>query len=173
MFAFFSFILRTMCGVLGIVVKEENASIDIKSKTRVIISNHITNIDHLAVDLVLPCIVPGVWDLPKYLNWGLGFHDFGVKQGRDVLIENVKMHLNSSEGPIPILCYPEGATTNGRVGLLKFGSWLFTLDCQMQPIYISIWRPTPIRISTSVLGSRWWSDLFWFLVVPFTVFTIK
>lgn len=161
-----------MCGVLGIVVKEENASIDIKSKTRVIISNHITNIDHLAVDLVLPCIVPGVWDLPKYLNWGLGFHDFGVKHGRDVLIENVKMHLNSTSGPIPILCYPEGATTNGKTGLLKFGSWLFTIETPMQPIYITVYRPL-LPISVSVLGSRWWSDLFWFLVVPFTVFTIK
>ena len=125
----------------------------------------------MAVDLVLPCIVPGVWDLPKVLNWGLGFHDFGVKQGRDVLIENVKMHLNSTDSPIPILCYPEGATTNGRVGLLKFSSWLFTLDTPMQPIVISVWRP--IKVSPSVLGSRWWSDLFWFLIVPFSVFTIK
>ncbi len=162
-----------MCSVLGIIVKEENASVKTKSTTKVIISNHITNIDHLAVDLVLPCIVPGVWDLPKFLNWGLGFHDFGVKQGRDVLIENVKSHLNLNENPIPILSYPEGATTNGRVGLLKFSSWLFTLDLQMQPIFIRATRPPPINISTSVLGSRWWSDLFWFLFVPFTIFNIK
>ncbi|CAG2114469.1 unnamed protein product, partial [Medioppia subpectinata] len=72
--SFRCFILRTMCTILGIIIKEENASIDVKSKTRVIVSNHITNIDHLAVDLVMPCIVPGVWDLPKFLNWGLGFH---------------------------------------------------------------------------------------------------
>ncbi|RWS23770.1 ancient ubiquitous protein 1-like protein, partial [Leptotrombidium deliense] len=164
-------VVRTMCAVLGFIVREEDVNEKCKTDVKVLVSNHVTNFDHLAVELVLPCVVPSVWDLPKYLNWCLGFYDFGVKQGREVLTQNVKNYLSRSE--VPILSHPEGATTNGRVGLLKFSTWPFSLEPVVHPIIISVNRPPPIKVTTSVLGSRWWSDLLWILLTPCTVFTLR
>ncbi|XP_076364775.1 lipid droplet-regulating VLDL assembly factor AUP1-like isoform X2 [Tachypleus tridentatus] len=164
------YVLRVMCMVLGVVVKEERETNHDRS-VKVIVTNHVSMLDHLAVDLVLPCVLPGVWDLPKKLNWALGIKDFGVKQGRDVLIQNVKRYLRDSD--LPVIVHPEGATTNGRKGLLKFSTWPFSLDHPVQPIVIQVNRPLGFKIAVSVIGSRWWSDLFCFLFVPFTLFTLR
>ncbi|XP_067133735.1 lipid droplet-regulating VLDL assembly factor AUP1-like isoform X2 [Centruroides vittatus] len=158
--AFRRFVLRSICFVLGIVVRQENCHYRAK-QVKVIISNHITILDHLAVDLVLSSILPSVWDLPNLLSWLLGFKDLGVKKGRDVLLQNVKKHTK------------EGATTNGNVGLLKFSTWPFSLDQPVQPVLITVSRLPLLDISPSTLDSRWWSDIFWFLFTPFTFFTLR
>jgi len=161
-----------MCAIVGFVVKEHNIHLKFKGNSKLIVTNHVTNFDHLAIDLVIPCIVPGVWDLPKFLNWSLGFHDFDVVRGRDQLIHNVRKHLVVDDA-VPILTHPEGATTNGRVGLLKFSTWPFSLDCPVNPIAITVTRSPPIKISPTVLGSRWWSDLFWIMLTPWTTFNLR
>lgn len=168
--AFRRFVLRSMCIVLGIIVRQENHHYRVKN-VKLIVSNHLTTLDHLAVDLVLSSILPSVWDLPSPLNWLLGFKDFGVKKGRDVLIVNVKKHIEESD--IPILAFPEGATTNGNVGLLKFSSWPFSLNHPVQPLLITVSRLSILDISPSILESTWWSDIFWFLFTPFTFFTLR
>ncbi|RWS08026.1 ancient ubiquitous protein 1-like protein [Dinothrombium tinctorium] len=165
------FIIRTMCAVLGFIVREEHMHFKRKVGVKLLVANHITDFDHLAVDLVLPCIVPIISDSPKFLNWSLGLHDFGTKNGGDTFTQNVKHYLSSCE--VPILMHPENATTNGRSGLLKFNSLPFTLDSIVHPLCISVSRPSPLEVSPTVLGSRWWSDLFWILLTPFTVFTLK
>lgn len=165
-----SFVLRTMCFVLGIVVHEGEQKHK-NQNAKVVVTNHITVLDHLAVDLVLPCIMPSVWDLPKVLSWGLGFKDLGVKQGRDVLIQNAQRHCQDSD--LPILAHPEGATTNGRVGLLKFSTWPFSIGEPITPVILEVKRPYLLNISPSVIGSRWWSDLLWFFFSPCTIFTIR
>lgn len=162
-----------MCAVLGIVVRESDVHLKSKGGSKVIVTNHVTNFDHLAVDLVHPCIAPGVWDLPKFLNWTLGFRDFGVKSGRQSLISNVKAYLSSSDDVVPILTHPEGATTNGRVGLLKFSTWPFSLDYPVHPIIITVNRSPIIKVAPSIIGSRWWSDLFWILMSPWTTFCLR
>lgn len=165
-----SYVLRTMCFVLGIVVQEG----EVKHKNRsakVIVTNHVTMLDHLAVDLVFPCTTPSVWDLPLILSWVLGFKDLGVRQGREVLVQNVKKHCQESE--IPILAHPEGATTNGRRGLLKFSTWPFSINVPVSPVVVEVKRLSLLNVSTSVLGSRWWSDIFWFLFSPCTIFKIR
>lgn len=165
-----SFILRTMCFVLGIVVHESSEKHRNRS-AKVIVTNHVTTLDHLAVDLVLACTVPSIWDLPKVLSWSLGFKDLGIKQGREILVQNVKKHCEESD--LPILAHPEGDTTNGRVGLLKFSTWPFCVGEPISPVILHVRRPYLLNVSTSVLGSRWWSDLFWFLFSPCTIFTIR
>ncbi|KAI1303183.1 Lipid droplet-regulating VLDL assembly factor AUP1 [Halotydeus destructor] len=165
-------VLRVMCAIIGVVVKETDTSLKSKGGSKVIVSNHITNYDHLAIDLVQPCVVPGVWDLPDFLNWGFGFRDFGVKSGRETLVTNVKEYL-STDDSVPILSHPEGATTNGRVGLLRFSSWPFSLGHAVHPVVVSVSRASPFKVATSVLGSRWWSDLFWIMATPWTTFTLK
>ncbi|XP_006825962.2 LOW QUALITY PROTEIN: lipid droplet-regulating VLDL assembly factor AUP1 homolog [Saccoglossus kowalevskii] len=164
-----SVILRIICCVLGIVVTTDNSE-NRKKDVRVLVTNHVSPLDHLAVDLVYPSIMPSVWDLPGMLMWMLGYRDMGAKRGRAVLIEKAKEHCE--ESPIPLLSHPEGATTNGKKGLLKFSTWSFSLDQPVQPIVIVINRPL-IGINISTLGSRWWQDVFWFFFSPFTVFHLR
>lgn len=45
------------------------------------------------------------------------------------------------------------------------------VSSEIQPIAIKIWRPA--NISISLLGSSWYSDIFWFLFLPFTVIYIQ
>ncbi|XP_070540728.1 lipid droplet-regulating VLDL assembly factor AUP1-like isoform X2 [Ptychodera flava] len=164
-----SFVLRVMCGVLGLVITTEG----VKNRERdapVLVTNHISPLDHLAVDLVFPSIMPSVWDLPWALMWALGYRDMGAKRGREVLIQKAKEHCE--ENSVPLLTHPEGATTNGKKALLKFSTWPFSLDQPVQPIVITVKRPL-IGINTSTLGSRWWQDVFWFFFSPFSVFHLR
>jgi len=165
-----SCVLRTMCLVLGIVVQEENVK-DKNRDARVVVSNHLSVLDYLALDLVLPCIMPSIWDLPQLINWCLGYKDFAARRGRNALIENVKKHLQ--ECNCSVLSHPEGIPTNGSVGLLKFSTWPFSLNHPVNPIVLRIFRPTPFNISVSTVESHWWGDIFWFFFTPFTCFTVR
>ncbi|XP_014669212.1 PREDICTED: ancient ubiquitous protein 1-like [Priapulus caudatus] len=165
-----SIVLRCMCSVLGVIVTRDGTENQMKS-ARVLVCNHVTPLDHLAVDLVMANIMPSVWDIPELLNWALGYEDLGVKQGRDVLIKNAKKHC--SESNVPILSYPEGASTSGKRGLLKFSTWPFSLEQPVQPVVITVRRLPLVAITPSPIGSRWWTDLMWFAFVPYTKFHLR
>jgi len=163
-------VLRVMCGVLGILVVQEHP--DSRDRNaRVIVVNYTTPLDRLAVELIYPCIMPSMWDLPATMMWLLGYEDMGAKQGRETLVQNAKRHCRDS--PYPLLAFPEGATTNGKVGLLKFSVWPFSLDENVQPVVIRISRPSVLAVSPSVAGSWWWTDIFWFLFVPYSCFHLR
>lgn len=67
---------------------------------------------------VLMCAMqPSAWELPASFCWALGMKEFGLRQGRDVLVANIRSHFGKST--TPVLCLPEGSTTSGKVGLLK------------------------------------------------------
>lgn len=186
-------VLRIMCTLLGIFVwyeeektqissvqcEQENSQNSLveysnsnhKSAVKIYAANYTSALDHVAVDLVVPCYTPCVWDFPSFLVWILGYVNFGAKQGRATLIRNTEQFIKESKSSI--LTFPEGASTNGKVGLLKFSTWPFSLKHPITPIAITLKRPFITDISPSVLGGRWWIDLFWFLFVPFTVFKIR
>ena len=41
-----------------------------------------------------------------------------------------------TDSNLPILTFPEGATTNNKKGLLKFNSWPFLLNQNVQPVSV-------------------------------------
>ncbi|PIK58580.1 putative ancient ubiquitous protein 1 [Apostichopus japonicus] len=98
----------------------------------------------------------------------VGISDMGASQGRQSLVNNVKQYKEKH----PVLAFPEGAMTNGKVGLLKFSTWPFSVEDAVQPICISASRP---MLSTSLcyISSSLWMDMLWFLFVPCTLFHIK
>ena len=68
------------------------------------------------------CVIflqPDVWNLPHMLVSIFCYTDMDVANGKEALIANVKRHITSHDKP-PILVFPEGSSTNGKVGLLKF-----------------------------------------------------
>ncbi|PSN30801.1 Ancient ubiquitous protein 1 [Blattella germanica] len=108
-----SFILRCICVVLGVIVKQENTTAK-DDNLKVLVANHITPCDHIPVHLISGSITHSVLDLPAPLSWALGIKDLGLRQGR----ADIRNHFEKST--TPVLCFPEGATTNGKVGLLKY-----------------------------------------------------
>ncbi|XP_069678256.1 lipid droplet-regulating VLDL assembly factor AUP1-like [Periplaneta americana] len=164
------FVLRSLCVALGIVVKQENSTVR-DENVKVLVANHISPCDHIAVHLVSGSVTPSVWELPGPLCWALGLKEFGLRQGREVLLTNIRSHFEKST--VPVLCHPEGSTTSGKVGLLKFSSWPFCLTDAIQPVAIQIWRPACSDVAASALATGIWADIFWFLFVPCTIFTLR
>jgi len=164
-------VLRVMCGVLGIWVTQDGSAPKQTVRPGVMVCNYSSTLDHAALELVMPNVMVSVWDLPSGLMWLLGYKDMGAQQGQETLINNIKKHCRESK--MPVLAFPEGSMTNGRVGLLRYSIWPFSLDEPIQPVVIQIVRPSIFTISSSVLGSQWWADIFWFLFVPFSLFRIR
>ncbi|RCN30537.1 CUE domain protein [Ancylostoma caninum] len=166
-----SIVLRVMCAVLGIVVRSEGKR---SFNVNIICANHVSSLDHLAVDLVEPCILPSVWDVPALIRWCFGYVDLGARIGRSELIRRARIHVENEV--LPLLAFPEGAITSGRTGLLKFSiffvkfsPWPCEVSDQVQPLAIQVSRPI-LNVSPAVLGSSWLVDVFWFAFLPLSVY---
>ncbi|XP_066998744.1 lipid droplet-regulating VLDL assembly factor AUP1 [Anabrus simplex] len=164
------FVLRSICFVLGIIVREENVSVRDET-VRLLVSNHVTRCDHIAVHLVTNCVTPCAWEQPAPIFRVMGIKDLGLPQGQDAVIAGVRNHLEKCS--TPVLAMPEGATTNGTVGLLKFSTWPFRASSSVQPVVLRVWRPSLLCVAPTALATTSWADVFWFLFSPFTVFTLK
>ncbi|KAK6048608.1 hypothetical protein COOONC_13887 [Cooperia oncophora] len=159
-----SIVLRVMCAVLGIVVRSDGKR---SSKVNIICANHVSALDHLAVDLVESCVLPSVWDIPSIIRWCFGYVDLGARSGRDELVRRARLHVENEN--LPLLSFPEGAITSGHKGLLKFNSWPCEVSDQVQPLAMRISRPF-FNITPSLLGSTWWADVAWFVFLPVSVY---
>uniref|UniRef100_A0A0N5ABZ0 CUE domain-containing protein n=1 Tax=Syphacia muris TaxID=451379 RepID=A0A0N5ABZ0_9BILA len=163
-------VLRVMSSILGLVVLSRGPAKGWDKKTKLIVANHVTTLDHIAIDLIEPCILPSVWDIPDILRWLLGYADLGAREGRSVLVRKAREFCECDS--LPLLAFPEGAMTNGKKGLLKFSSWPFEVSDVVQPVLITVYRPLFGSLTPSVLGGSWWQDVFYFLFVPFTIIKV-
>ncbi|XP_003691675.1 ancient ubiquitous protein 1 [Apis florea] len=153
----------------GILVKIPEG--DVKDKqSRIIISNNVSVLDHFALYKATQALTPTMWEIPTAMNNALGLQVMDMSS-KEVLIANMKQFLSTSNCSIAI--QPEFGITNSRVALLKFNSWPFTIKASVQPVAIKAWRPEFTSIHLTSLTSRWWIDVFWFMFVPYTVFTFK
>lgn len=71
---------------------------------------------------------------------------------------------------IPILFQPENKITNGK-SLLKFKDWPFSFTNEVQPIILNVQRPI-FDVAVTHLESTHWSDMFWYLFSPVTVYNL-
>ncbi|GMS89089.1 hypothetical protein PENTCL1PPCAC_11264, partial [Pristionchus entomophagus] len=157
------YVLRVMCGLIGIVVTSSGQH---DPSCRVIVSNHVTHLDHLAIDLLHPCVLASVWNIPNLLRWCFGYVDLGARDGRQELVNRAKKFIQTEEPCL--LAFPESALTSGKVGLLRFATWPFEVCPTIQPVSIRISRPL-FAIESTVLGSAWWQDLLFFVTLPATI----
>ncbi|KAJ1525398.1 hypothetical protein ONE63_010213 [Megalurothrips usitatus] len=160
-----SMVLKTLCFTLGIVVREECEE-KCDDSAQVIVTNHISMLDYIPVHLLSGCATPGRWDAPS--TWVLSLKSWG--QG-ETLLSNVRAHMSTSD--TPVLLQPEGATTSGTTGLLKFEPWPFQAETKIQPAVIKVWRPAVADIAVTVVAASELWDIFFYLFVPFTVFTVR
>ena len=160
-----SMILKTLCFTLGIVVKEESEE-KYDESAKVIIANHISMLDYIPIHLLTNCVTPGRWDAPS--AWVLSLKSWGHGE---TLVNNIRSHLRNSDSPV--LIQPEGATTTGTTGLLKFEPWPLENATKVQPAVIRVWRPAIADLAVTVVAASELWDIFFYLFVPFTVFTIR
>ncbi|XP_028657370.1 lipid droplet-regulating VLDL assembly factor AUP1 [Erpetoichthys calabaricus] len=162
------FIVRVMCSVLGMFVKENNPHLRDKN-VKVYICNHVTQFDHNIVNLITSCNTPMLDCPPGFICWARGFMETGIPSSRLELTEFLRQYC-SMQGSLPLLLFPEEDTTNGKAGLLKFSSWPFAVTNTVQPIALLVRRPF---IPANIEESSWILELLWTFFIPFTVYQVR
>ncbi|NWS77227.1 AUP1 protein, partial [Crotophaga sulcirostris] len=162
------FIVRVMCLVLGLVVRQSHPR-PRDAGVRVYIANHVTQFDHNVINLLTSCNTPVLNGAPGFICWSRGFMELGVAGSRAELVDSLKMY-SSHQGNPPLLLFPEEAATNGRAGLLRFSSWPFSILDVVQPVALHVQRPL---IAVNVADSSWISELLWTFFIPFTVYQVR
>jgi ancient ubiquitous protein 1 len=55
----------------------------------------------------------------------------------------------------------------------RFSSWPFCLSNAIQPLTIGVSRPPFADVAVTGIAAGVWTDVFWFVFVPCTIFTIR
>lgn len=165
-------LFRVSSAILGIAVTQEGCENYSKGQHKVVISNHVTALDNVAIETVLPSTMPfSKCDCPWLIKWVLGYHDFDSEKDRENMDNRIKEYLQGSS--LPLLVFPEEQITNGKRGLMKFNPWGFEFSDTVLPVLISVRRPLIVQIPAHVLESGWWQDFFWSMFVPYTHYHIR
>ncbi|AWP12470.1 putative ancient ubiquitous protein 1 isoform 2 [Scophthalmus maximus] len=162
------FIVRVMCSVLGMHVRQKNPRSRDKNTT-LYICNHVTHFDHNIINLLTPCYTPQLEGSTGFVCWARGFMEIHSTSGQGAIGETLQRYC-STEGTAPLLLFPEEDTTNGRAGLLKFSSWPFSLTDSIQPVALRVTRPL---IALSTPESGWLMELLWTFFAPCTVYHVS
>uniref|UniRef100_A0A2S2PA69 Lipid droplet-regulating VLDL assembly factor AUP1 n=1 Tax=Schizaphis graminum TaxID=13262 RepID=A0A2S2PA69_SCHGA len=162
-------LLKIMSGVLGlIVVEKENSSF---KNSRVLVSNYLSLFDHIALHLVTGCFTPtNLFSTPVALYFGLISTLTNDNVTSEMTILKQFLVNNNKKS---LLLFPEGASTNGKYALLKFSNVPALISDNLQPVVLTVTRPSFVNINLSVLGSKNITEIFWFFFVPFTKFEYK
>uniref|UniRef100_A0A9J8BAV3 Lipid droplet-regulating VLDL assembly factor AUP1 n=1 Tax=Cyprinus carpio carpio TaxID=630221 RepID=A0A9J8BAV3_CYPCA len=165
----YRFIVRIMCSVLGLHVRQNSPHLRDKT-SRLYICNHVTHFDHNIINLLTSCNTPLLEGPVGFLCWARGFMELGQGvQSRTELMETLRRYC-SSPAALPLLLFPEEDTTNGRTGLLKFSSWPFSVSDAIQPVALLVKRPF---IALNTPESSWLTELLWTFFVPFTEYHVR
>ncbi|XP_032079753.1 ancient ubiquitous protein 1 [Thamnophis elegans] len=161
------FLVRAMCSVLGLFVWQSRPRS--ARAPRVLVANHVTPFDHNVLGLLASCSAPVLNGAAGFVCWSRGFLEVAGAESRAELLESLKGYCSQGGNP-PLLLFPEEATTNGRVGLLRFSSWPFSIVDAVQPLALRVWRPF---VAVSVAGASWVTELLWTFFVPVTVYQVR
>ncbi|XP_023013564.2 lipid droplet-regulating VLDL assembly factor AUP1 [Leptinotarsa decemlineata] len=157
---------KIACLSLGISVSIENPRK--KDNVDVYISNSLSIFDQLAVCSATGSVSPSArTSLEKVMC--LSTYCFGNVTNSDNFKNSVSQFM--AEKKTPLYFAPEGRATNGKA-LLKFKTYAFEVSSKIQPICITIERSL-LDISVTTLGSSYFSDLFYFMFCPLTIYKLK
>ncbi|XP_012942533.1 ancient ubiquitous protein 1 [Aplysia californica] len=170
-FPFKRLMLRVMLAVTGLPISTQGVpSNDCKKK--VVIANHVSNLDPFILALLNPLILTLEAPSPQLASAKGKLTTYDIPGDRDHsdTINVVKNKMTECEEPL--LFFPERLKTNGRSGILKFSMLPFELDCPIQPVTIQAYRYLfDIRVSTH--SSTLFEDIAWCFLTPLTLFKIR
>lgn len=166
-FPFKCIILRVMLSVAGLPISTQG-TIHTDSKKKILIANHVTNLDPFILALLYPSILTFESSTSQQQN-SKHFVLPADKSHSDIL-KNLKDKVEESNEPL--LFFPEKIKTNGKSTLLKFSLLPFEADYPIQPVTIQVHRYF-FDINVSTYASSFYEDLIWCLLLPVTCFKIK
>jgi len=151
-------VVRVMAAVLGVVVRTDQDHPP-DARPRLMLANHVSWLDTLAVQMATPCDAAG-----SAATWPCVRHA-------------LRQRLVSSQQEVrecgALLLQPEGTNTSGRAGLLTFSAQLLDDQEEVQPVAIRVRRLPLADVRVSTVTSSPLSDLLYFLFVPVTLFTVS
>lgn len=156
--------------VFGIYVKIDPESEKRDEQTRIVIANSISALDDFVLAAAAKTVTPSLSNLPDSLSNALGLQKMDMSS-KDNLVSDIKQFLSNSK--INIALQPEFSSTNSRKALLKFNTWPFTIESSVQPIVLKASRSEFVDVQLTSIASTWWTDVMWFMFVPYTIFTVK
>ena len=71
----------------------------------------------------------------------------------------------------PLLVFPEGSLTNGRIGLMRFAQTAFSLGVPVTPVAIRLRTPLPLEADT--IWSPLAANVLWTLFQPWHSFDLR
>lgn len=157
----------------GIVVKHNYKGVPLSDDIHIITGNHVSDWDAVVTWMIMPRfhtltaahlkLIPVVGRVYKRLG---AIFVTPTPEGRAEVKAKVQDIIKVD--PHPILIFPEGGLTNGKAGTMMYHRFVFSLDCVIIPLAISLKNPWPV--THDYLGSTWARNFFWFLTVPFHVY---
>lgn len=168
--------------ITGTIVKRVDGHLfDAKNPADIIVANHISEFDAVALRSLLPTYVLGYDFYKRMLFFRLLGDKFGLvyvpyvsrnqggAAGRDQVREIIVDKLNKKDKPL--VAFPEGGLTNGRKGLLQYHKFLFSLGKTVQPLAIQATDgPLPVNINAET--STFAANVLWYMFMPWHVYTI-
>lgn len=165
-----SFLNRGLAFVFGIIVKVDPDGEKRDEQARIIIANNISALDDFVLATAADTVTPSLSNFPEALSNAFGLQKMDMSS-KDALVADIKQFLPSSKTGIAL--QPEFSATNSRKALLKFNTWPFTIEPSVQPVVLKALRPEFVDIRLTSIATTWWTDVMWFMFVPYTVFTVK
>ncbi|KAG1703524.1 hypothetical protein DVH05_007471 [Phytophthora capsici] len=153
-----------------------------ENRAEIIVSNHISEFDAVAMLGITPAFILGYDFYKKMLFFkllgdkaGIVYVPYASRQqgngaGRDEVRQIIVERLE--RGDKPLAAFPEGGLTNGRKGLLQYHKFLFSLDKTVQPLAIRASDgPFPVNINDET--STFLANVLWYLFVPWHTYTVQ
>jgi len=167
-----SCIYKGLCRILGLTVSVDDKHLDDNAK--LVIANHVSILDRLAINMVKPCNTVTKTFQIKNMDALSIWKDSDLQYYRELSDNELSAFQafveNSSR---PVLHFPEGATTSGKVGLLKFHPAAFSLNFIIQPVIVQVSLSSFITVSPTILGSNACTDILWPFFVPQIYYNLK
>lgn len=159
----------------GLVVKHNHHTRRLTDVPYVLAGNHVSDFDTFALWSITPrwsCVtsahlksIPVMGAVYRALD---AIFVAPTPESREQTKEQIKARL--AENKNPVLIFPEGGLTNGKVGTMMYHKFVFSLDVAVVPVAIRLRNFWPVE--HDYLGSSWGKNFFWYLAVPFNYFEI-
>ncbi|KAJ5079330.1 ancient ubiquitous protein [Anaeramoeba ignava] len=148
--------------LLGFRVQKINLDLLKKSKSKILVMNHMTDFDGIPwVDLKGKFLVAPYFKLLNKLTLSrtipfLFVNDPDIKE---------KIKKSIKDGNYFVMC-PEGSTTNGKVALMRFARFVFSLNEPIIPVTLKVETKWFHAINLDKINDNFFINLFFFFAHP-------
>ncbi|KAL0213601.1 hypothetical protein RCL1_007227 [Eukaryota sp. TZLM3-RCL] len=163
---------KLWCMCLGLFVSMKNRELLSDRDYKIIVSNHVCEADALALaksvgqlSMIVPRFYSKFFISRKAVTAFMHPIYIQPKSSRHVLHEAVQQHLDSNSA-YPLALFPEGCLTHGKVGLVEFNKYMFSLGVPIKPIALKFSHAFDSVVNLDHLTAPVANNAFFFLMLP-------